>query len=207
MDSPAQLEKQERLKAARKTRASAAMVGIIVLSGFGCSAVSFALEKSDVALLVVVFLGIVGAVLLVLESKARFQRANEMRILRFYRSPRFYGLIITASCVLILAFVFVMLPPKHVAARPVQQTSKAAQKTRVKPVKAPPTFPELRVDGVVLSGARSIALINSKSVQLGEMYDGMRLVKVEEDTITMEFEGYQRVYLRAALIPPKQSQP
>ena len=167
----------------------------------------------SVALMAVVFIGIVGAVLLILEPKARFQRANELRILLFYRSPRFYGLMLTTSSALMLVFVFVMLPPKPVAARAIASVPKIVRaplptpSVEPKPVKAPPTFPELRVDGIVLSGEKSFALINSKTVQMGEMIEGLRLVRGEEDAITMELEGQQRVYPRSSLVPPKPSKP
>lgn len=190
------MRKQERLKAARKTRASAALVGIIVLTGLGCSAFKFAAQRSDTAILAIVLFGLLGVVLLILEPTARFQRANELRILRFYRSPRFYGLVISVSSALIMGFAFAMTPIRATA-RQINGRKPLPPVVRAEPVvKAPPTFPCLKVTGVVINGRKSFALINGRTVQLGEYFSGVRLARVNEDFVVVELDGFEQTYPR-----------
>lgn len=56
-------------------------------------------------------------------------------------------------------------------------------------------FPELKVQGVVCSGARSTAVINGRTVQLGELFEGVRVVAIDPEGITVELSGKTRQYL------------
>ena len=188
-ETAAVLAKQERLKAARRTRTSAAVVAISFLATIGYCTLKFAAQGSPLAMQVVLLVAFLGVALLMMEPSARFQRANELRILRFYKSPRFYGIVISSSAGMVLAVAFLFAPAAQVRARHVQPVM-LPEPAPAPP--QPPEFPPLNVSGVIINGKKSSALINGRTVAIEERIDDVQLVEVREDGITVELHGYRR---------------
>jgi hypothetical protein len=138
-------------------------------------------------------LATVAAVLLLIQFRSYFTRSDPMEVLRFYRNPHYWGVVILA----VSAIIAVAVPLRHPLAKP---TPPPVVVVAPKPVPPPvvvepeppkaPTFPELEVTGVVLNGPRSTAVINGSTVMLGEDIQGTRLVRVSETFIQVELKGY-----------------
>lgn len=62
-----------------------------------------------------------------------------------------------------------------------------------------------RLNGVLLSAGRSIAIINGQSLRLGSSLDGYRLVDVRADRALLRRKGQRVVLTRAATGLKKQS--
>ena len=58
---------------------------------------------------------------------------------------------------------------------------------------APPEFPELKVSGLVVNGAKSSAVINSEVVLVGERIRGVTLLEVTNSEIKVEYRGFRKV--------------
>ena len=195
-ETDAAILKQERLKAARATRTSTTVVAITLLTGIGYCTLEFAARRSPLAIQAVLVLAFLGVALLFMEPRVRFQRANELRILLFYKSPRFYGIVVTAASALILAVTFLLAPAPHVQARAAAPVVRPVVLPPLpEPVK-PPEFPALAVSGVILNGKKSSAQVNGLTVHLGERIDDVQIVEVQEDGILVELKGYRRFYSR-----------
>lgn len=188
-----------RLRAARRTRLSFAVVAIILLSAAGCAFFKFAAARNPLALQAVILFGFLGVALLVMEPASRLRRANELRILRFHKSPRFYGTVTSVSCALVLMFAFITEPTPRAKAKTLPPAVEApkvvapdpAPEVKAEPPKAP-EFPPMEVAGVILGGNRSSALINGKTVMLGEFFNDVKLVEVREDLIVVELRGFKK---------------
>lgn len=61
------------------------------------------------------------------------------------------------------------------------------------PGAARPEFPKLTLRGIFYSPTRPSALINGKPVFVGNVVSGARVVTIERDSVTVEFEGERRV--------------
>ena len=156
----------------------------------------------------VFLLGFLGVALLLMEPASRFHRANWLRILLFYKSLRFYGIVISISAGFVLIFAFLISPVVQVNARsPVQiverATPAAAPVVEAEPPK-PPEFPPLEVAGVILGGSRSSALINGRTVLVGEFINDVKLAEVREDGVVVELQGVKKVIQRNAPHVPDQ---
>lgn len=180
------------LRAARRTRASSAAVAIIVISAIGCCVFRFAVERSPQALQGIFLLGFLGVALLIMERAVRPQEASDVRILQFYKSPRFYGTVMIISSGLVLIFAFVT-SPLPVTARIFKRPNAQPPPPLPEPaVVKPPEFPILDVAGVILSGSRSSALINGRTVLVGEFINDVKLVEVREDSVVVELQGFKK---------------
>lgn len=60
-------------------------------------------------------------------------------------------------------------------------------------VRAEPTFPELRLQGVFFRPSNPSAVINGKTVFRGERVDSARVVAIGKDSVTVEWKGQRRV--------------
>lgn len=199
-ESPASV----RLRAARKTRAASGLVAILFLSAFGSFAFSFAAERHPLAIQGIFLMAFLGVVLLMMKPAGRLQAASEFRILRYYKSPRFYGIVITISSGLVMIYAFVTTPATSVRARAYSQPLQPA------PAPAPPkalAFPPLELAGVILGGHRSSALINGRTLFIGEYIDAVKLVEVREDEVVVELQGFRKAIPRNSYRVPSIAAP
>jgi hypothetical protein len=60
------------------------------------------------------------------------------------------------------------------------------------PEPAAPEFPELKVQAIMYNGAKSSVVINGRSCRLGDEIEGVRLVAVQQNDVTIEKQGQQR---------------
>jgi hypothetical protein len=139
-------------------------------------------------------LAAVAAVLLLVQLRSYSTKSDSMEVLRFYRNPHYWGVVILS----VAAIISVAVPLRHPLAKPapppppvVVVPPMPATPPVVEPAPPrPPTFPTLHVTGVVLHGPRSTAVINGSTVMLGEDIMGTRLVNVHETFIQVELKGY-----------------
>ena len=189
------------LRAARRTRASFGMVAVVVLSAVGSCAFKFAAERNPLAFQGIFLMAFLGVALLMIRPLDRVQLANELRILAFYKSPRFYGTVVSISAGLMLIFAFATTPALQVKVRARLPSAGPAPAPlpEVPPVPAPPkplAFPVLELTGVSLSGSRSAALINGRTLFIGEYISAVKLVEVREDEVVVELQGFQKTIPR-----------
>ncbi|MEW6303340.1 MAG: hypothetical protein AB1705_07715 [Verrucomicrobiota bacterium] len=84
-------------------------------------------------------------------------------------------------------------PPKPVAATPAV-AAPSTPPAPVPPAEPPkPEFPTLKVQGIFYSKTRPTALINGKPVFIGDKVDGAKIIRIERDTVTVEFEGITKM--------------
>jgi len=110
--------------------------------------------------------------------------------LSFLRQLHFWGgvLLIAALPIFFLCRGYMRPKPAPVAAVPVKKPLPPAPEPEV-------VFPELKVQGVVCSGAKSTAVVNGRTVQLGEQTEGVRIIAINPEGITVELSGKTRDYL------------
>lgn len=130
---------------------------------------------------------ICGLLMLFRGRLAADHRTNPEAILTFYRRARFWGTVLLASA----AITQVVLPVRLGRPR-VQEAIQEAEPPP--PVASPREFPNLDVTGFVLNGQRSSAVINGKTVMLGEDVYGVQLVAVTTEGIVVELEGQRKDY-------------
>jgi hypothetical protein len=53
----------------------------------------------------------------------------------------------------------------------------------------PPEFPALRLQGIFFRPANPSAVINAKTVFIGDKIEGVRVTGIERDCVTLEWEG------------------
>ncbi len=193
-----------RRRAARRTRASSAAVGVAILTALGCCAYQFAVERNPQALNAVYLMGFLGIALLIMEPASTLQLADEVRILRFYRSPRFYGIVVAISAGLVMVFAFVFSPVLPVSARALVRPGHPPEQAEAPAQLAPPDFPPLEVAGVILGGSRSSALVNGRTVLVGEYINDVKLAEVREDGVVVELRGFRKFVERKTVraLPP-----
>lgn len=56
-------------------------------------------------------------------------------------------------------------------------------------VLAPVVFPELELKGAVCNGAKSTAVINGQVLQVGESIEGVKVIAIDQSTVTIELAG------------------
>lgn len=78
-------------------------------------------------------------------------------------------------------------PPAVVSAAPVQATVAAT------PPPAPPAFPPLKLRGIFYRRTNPTALINGETVSDGDMVDEVKVVKIDRESVSVEWRGQQRV--------------
>jgi hypothetical protein len=76
-------------------------------------------------------------------------------------------------------------PPPEASAREIQP--------------APVVFPSLELRGMIESGNRSTAIINGKTLRIGDQISGVRLTAVSREGVTVELAGQSKVLTLARL--------
>ena len=204
-DATEQSLEKDRLKAAQRTRAAMTVVAVILLSIVSCCAYSIAAQWTARALVAVYAMAVIGIVLFLSEPKSDSQELNEFRILRFYSSKRFYGVVVAVTSGLVMVFAFVTAEPAHAKARPmpvavIPPPDSPPAEVAATPEVTPPEFPHLKVTGMILNGLQSSALINGKTIRLGESIEQVRLVEIREEYVEVELKGFRRYVPRADLV-------
>jgi Type II secretion system protein B len=110
-------------------------------------------------------------------------------------APEFWGAILLLSAGPIYLFTRIVNPREPAAPAVVVAPTPPppAETNKPPPPPPPPEFPSLNLEGFVYNGARSTAVINGKTVQLGESVSGVTVVAIEPDGVTVEFQGERRV--------------
>lgn len=164
-------------------------------------------RENPLGIQAIMLMGLVGLVFLGLGRGHASRRMTELAILRFYRSFRFYGTVVSISAALLFVYALMLKPAAPVQAReitakppaeaksPSTPTEKQHQMTPVIPPSLP-HFPELRLTGVILQGSRSSAVINQKTLRKGEYIDGVRVVEIHENRVVVEKDGMQKTISR-----------
>jgi hypothetical protein len=135
-----------------------------------------------------------SAVLLVIRFTEYFRKTDPLEVLRFYRHPHYWGVVLLS----VAAIVLVAVPLRYPVIKPVTAPRAEMKPPPPTPVPLPPepeppkppVFPEMKVAGVVLNGSRSTAVINGDTFMVGEDVMGTRLMCVEEMFIVVEKEGF-----------------
>jgi hypothetical protein len=198
---------RQRILAARRARASAGVAAITFLTVISGCLYRLFFRDNPYGIQAVLLMGIVGIVMLNLGRTMKSKRMTELAILRFYKSARFYGSVISVSACLVFCYALVIGPKAEVRARTVIQPAPLPPNTPVAEIipepafPQPPKFPKLELTGVILSGSHSSAIINTKTVRQGDWIEGVRLVEVRENSIVVELEGYRNTISRFALSP------
>jgi hypothetical protein len=88
-------------------------------------------------------------------------------------------------------------PPAPVADAPI-----AVPVPKPEPAPSPPAKPveekwpaELKVMGIFFSKTNPRALINGKTIEVGDLIDGIRITKIESDRVTVEWKGHEKELL------------
>jgi HD-like signal output (HDOD) protein len=55
-------------------------------------------------------------------------------------------------------------------------------------------FDSVKIQGVLYSSGRSVALINGKTLDVGELINGLRVVSIEPSKVVLAFNGEQRIF-------------
>ena len=94
-------------------------------------------------------------------------------------------------------------PPLPVTSRtvPVSSQTENADPVTARPPDAdapvarpePPHFPDLKLQGVFFSRTSPSVLINGKNRGLGETINGVRIVRIEQQKVTVEWQGQTRI--------------
>jgi hypothetical protein len=117
--------------------------------------------------------------------------------LGFLRCPRYWGiiLILSASILSVLAICRRPAPVLEVRARPrpVVAVAVATNVVTVTNEVLPVVFPHLMLQGVVVHGTKSSAVINGRVLHLGETLSNVVLVAVGPDHATVTLEGETKV--------------
>jgi len=78
-------------------------------------------------------------------------------------------------------------PPPQAKSRPAKTNSPPA--TAESAVPAPVVFPKLKLAGIIMNGSASTAVINGRTVQVGDYVEAVKVVVIESKTVTVEFSG------------------
>ena len=109
--------------------------------------------------------------------------------LSFFRKLRYWGCMLVLSAVPMFFLSQRLSKPLAVAAKPtpkskVEEVIPVPAKT-AKPVVTAP-FPQLTVKGLICNGPQSTALVNDRTVKLGERIEGVTVVAIERWGITVQ---------------------
>ena len=96
------------------------------------------------------------------------------------------------------AVASVIEPPKKSAnelANPVStaRTSNVAEVITAVAAPAPPSPPQLKLQGIFYRLNNSTALINGKTVGVGQIISGVRVLKIDRQSVTLEWNGQTNV--------------
>jgi hypothetical protein len=185
-----------RIQAARRARAAIGLSAIMLLTiTIGCI-YRLCFRENPLGIQAIMLMGLVGLVLLSLGRSHASRRMTELAILRFYKSFRFYGTVISITAALVFVYALMLKPAAPVEVRLVPAELPTPKLQSVMPVAPPTEFPELRLTGVILHGSRSSAVINQKTLKVGDCIDGVRLVEVHENRVVVEKNGLEKTISR-----------
>lgn len=86
-------------------------------------------------------------------------------------------------------------PPQVVQTSPAATVAQAPVVTEPAPVPAAPVgpqFPELKLQGITFHPSNPFALINGKTVSVGQKVSGARVTRIERESVTLEWNGETR---------------
>ena len=71
----------------------------------------------------------------------------------------------------------------------------ATNAVAVVPEKVPlkPVFPEVKLQGIFYRVTRPSVLINSRTLFINDKVEGVKVVAIDRQSVTLEFEGERRV--------------
>lgn len=143
---------------------------------------------------------VIGAAFFLWRQKLEHDKSGVDLILSFYRNPRYWAsLLVTAAVVTQVVLPFRSPPAviEVVRARPMVP--------KVEPPPAPPLpppapepevriieFPDLQLSGVVLNGKKSAAVLNGRTILVGEHIGGVRLIDVTETQVVVEKDRFEK---------------
>lgn len=199
-------EERQALLYSKLTRIGVALA-VLCLGTILCVQLFGRLLHSEAARNRAVFaLGGIGAVLLLTQILTYFRKTNAHKILLFYRDPHFWGLVTSLTAIatyIALPLIHPLQKPELIvmaapapAPAPLPEPAPAPlpePQSEPEPIK-PPSFPELQVRGVVLNGSRSCAVIDGKTVMIGEPVGEGTLATVSEGLITIDIRGFKKEY-------------
>lgn len=184
---------------------SVSLYSLLTLVGvFVCNSVSALHHRVE---LVCVAIGAVGLALWLIGGIAASRQGlgegvfgTADRPLVFLKSWEYWGLIVAGSAVLIYGFasrpeLVTASPPvsRPPVVKPVKPVAPVNEPAPTPATNAPPLFPELKCRGVVPNGEKATAVINGRTVAIGEMIEGVTVVAIEPGSVTVEFKGEQKV--------------
>jgi hypothetical protein len=185
----------ERVEAARRTRSATAVVAIIFLTRVLAYLYQSHFRDTAHSTTAMALMAVVGLTLLATRRTASSEEMTESVILKFYKSHRFYGAVITASAALVFIYAQFIVPKAEVHALAVPVLAPPVSILPTPPaeppisIKAPSGFPKLTLTGVTI-GNLSSAIINGKTVYEGETIERVRIIKVTENYALVELDGY-----------------
>ena len=133
-------------------------------------------------------IALIGVLLLCFRFRSYLEPKTAEQILRFYRNPDYWGIILVFGA----AVIYLSLPYVY----PIKPIEVAAKMPA--PIKAPPPspapapapagleFPAMKISAVVLNGKRSSVVVNGETVMMGERFLGVRLIGVTATNITVQ---------------------
>lgn len=176
---------EEHLPEARRTRIGIATSTALIITGVMLGAFQWVEGLQLYLVLITTVLCVLGMALVLLHAARRIQTDTESSVLHFLQSPGYWGVCIIMAAVTTFGIVSLLFSqPAVVHAR--------AETVPLRVVE----FPALKVQGVVLNGTRSSAIINSRTVHLGEKVEGAQLVEIFENGVAAELEGIRKIFLR-----------
>ena len=120
--------------------------------------------------------------------KVAAEQVDEVSPLAFLLQGRYWGFILILSATIIYLIWLCVRDKPH--APPVVQPKPVVARLAPPP---PIVFPALKLQGLVLNGNRSHAVINGTILFVGERIGAVRLAAVEADAVTVEMGGQTRV--------------
>jgi len=83
------------------------------------------------------------------------------------------------------------LPPPAAAAK--VQPAPAAGETNVSAA-TPGPFDNIRLQGIFYRTGSPLAIINGKTVGVGDLYHGLRVVAIDRHSVTLALDGEQKIF-------------
>ena len=182
---------------AKLARAGATIGAIAIIGGLSVVLVRLNSFLQQNVIYGVAGLGLMG--LLLVLKPLKIDEAKVENVLHFYQQARFWGFIMMG----VAGIVYYFAPERQELLRPPPAQSHQVVRPVPKPIPqereveattpAPPEFPELKVSGLVVNGAKSSAVINSEVVLVGERIRGVTLLEVTNSEIKVEYRGFRKV--------------
>ena len=193
-------EQSRVLRHSRLTRLGAGVAVLCACTGAGGWIIGALMRTQTGRNHVVIGITVLGLILVACQLGAYGRTPTADEVLRFFRNPHFWGVILLFASMTIYLILPLMWPLRAtvVATIKVQARPKAELPmgitNAVENAEAEPEFPPLQVMGIVLNGARSSAVINGRTVMLGESIDDVQLAEIAENGIVAKKRGFAHRY-------------